>query len=667
MNITGHVYIFLALPLLLLLTACPDPSTPQATLQPPAGFTATPGDGQVNLVWQASEVKDLAQYVIKLESEGDVPEDIVVTAPATGTTVKQLTNDKSYSFRIAVETKAKKRSDFSEAITATPKAPPPTNGEDKPKVATPTGLAVIAGDARVTVTWNANSDADLKGYTLFWGTAPDTLGESKPVDAPTTTTTVEGLTNGTTYFFALEAENTKGEKSARSTIETATPAAVLVQPAIESVVIEGYGPSLQARQGAAFVLNVKGQRLGNLSAATLGTLSAKVLMNTETDVGLELTIPHGQPPGFLALALTTGNGTATKNNAVEVTEISVAKSDKFKPSDTNPGTKERPFFTVTKALSVAASGDTVLLGAGTYEAGEAWPPNTGLTPNVPDGVTIVGVARNSVILQGPGLETATSALSFAGSASVRNLTVREFNRGLLHIFLDPDTQVLGGNLVLENLELSENHEGMFASRAFSVTIKDSTFLFNGSSGSGSGLALFDFADASLQSTTFTGNTYGLYASGARSVVLNNVTAEQSDLDGVHLENIYSSTLNNVVTVDNKNGVYVFNPGEASFALRSSILSDNKERGIVIAGGAYAQWDLGTSPALGGNFLLDNKSCQLSDQRDANTGVTINAEGNNLGGAAVAAGTYSASKTENGVCLWEIFRPGNSIKVSGIGF
>ncbi len=661
-----HVYIFLALPLLLFLTACPESSGPEITLQIPTGLTATAGDGQVNLVWQASTEKDLAKYVIKLESEGDLSTDIFVVAPATGTTVKQLANDKSYRFQIAIETTAKKRSVFSAAISATPKTSPPDGGE--PKVATPTGLAVVAGDASVTVTWNANSETDLKGYTLFWGTAPQALSENKVLEL-VTTTTILGLTNGTTYFFTLEAQNKVGEKSLPSLIETATPSMIVTQPAIDSVVIEGYGSSLQVRQGATFVLSIKGQRLDHFSSATLGTLAAKMLINTPTDMSLEFTLPHGQAPGFLGLSLITDNGTATKNNAIEVTEISVAKSDKFKPSDSNPGTKERPFLTLTKALSVAASGDTVLLGAGEYGEGETWPPNTGLSPNVADGVTILGVAQNVVLLEGPGAETTTAALNFAGSATIRNLTVSNFSFGLVYVF-PPEEQGYGGNLILENLTVSENYVGMYAYAPSNVTISNSSFVFNALNSGGVGLQLADFADARVRNTTFSGNTYGIYAYRARSLVLDTVTAEGSDLDGLFFEDISYCDLARVRAINNKgNGISATSSPQIdmSFKMEYSDISNNDKNGLVIAGGQDASWDLGSNTVGGGNnTLAGNTGWQLLDDREANTGVPIKAEGNIMGGTFVIPGTYTATTSAgleqqlNGVKLWRISRQGNSI-------
>ena len=332
--------------------------------------------------------------------------------PATGTIIKGLNNDKSYSFKIAAENKSSKRSAYSASISATPKAPTTGGGGNDPKVATPTGLSASAGDARVTLTWNANSEADLKGYTLYWGTQPNTLSEKRFVSTGTTTTELASLSNNTTYFFALEAENTKGEKSERSNIETGTPSAVPTQPVIESASIENNGSSLQVRQGQIFVLLIKGQRLSGIMSATLGNLNSTVLPSTtDTDAALAFAIPNGQPLGSLDLSITTGNGTANKNQVVEVTEITVSKRNKLDGTpagdDSNPGTRERPLKTLTKALSIASSGDIIFLGVGTYSDGEIWPIEQGgflpkITPNVAAGVTIVGQIKDQVILEGPG-------------------------------------------------------------------------------------------------------------------------------------------------------------------------------------------------------------------------------------------------------------------------
>ena len=665
-------------PFLLLLTACPDPKTPEVLPAIPKGLIATAGDKQITLAWQANSETDLKSYLLTIESSGDKSETVSVAVPATGTIIKGLNNDKNYSFKIAAENKSSKRSAYSASISATPKAPT-TGGGGDPKVAPPTGLSASAGDARVTLTWNANSEADLKGYTLYWGTQPNTLSEKRFVNVGTTTTEVASLSNNTTYFFALEAENTKGEKSERSNIETGTPSAVPTQPVIESVTINGNGSSLQVRQGLTFVVTVTGQRLATVMDLTLGEVSPNVLSNSETELKLELSLPHGYPLGFMDMSVTTGNGTATKAKALEVTEISVAKSDRFSPSDTNFGTREKPFKTLTKALSIASGGDIIFLGVGTYSDGETWPVEQGgfppkVTHNVPAGVTIVGQIKDQVILEGPGQgQGGVSALVFTSSAAVRNLTVTQFTRALVHVY-NPTEPCCDGNISLENLNVFQNLDGFLSYQANTVNIKNCSFSINGNGGTGgSGVYLSEYGDVAITDTVIEDNVYGLYATGGRSLVLSNVISQKNLEDGFNLGDHTVAQLDNIKALENgDDGVDVVND-EGEFRMRSSELSDNKGTGMTITGGSFgfASIDLGsyagTPQDLGNNTLIGNTGWQIYDFRDPNTGNTIKAEGNIIGGFPIIPGTYIAtdvvgglSQVENGVLLWKIEQEGNSI-------
>jgi methionine-rich copper-binding protein CopC len=86
---------------------------------------------------------------------------------------------------------------------------------------TPTGLVATPADGQVALTWQANSDADVAGYTLYMGTAQDKL---EPQDFTTTNSkTITGLTNSTTYFFAVDAVDTANNHSSQSQIVSATP------------------------------------------------------------------------------------------------------------------------------------------------------------------------------------------------------------------------------------------------------------------------------------------------------------------------------------------------------------------------------------------------------------------------------------------------------------
>ncbi|MCA9839099.1 MAG: Ig-like domain-containing protein [Trueperaceae bacterium] len=91
--------------------------------------------------------------------------------------------------------------------------------------ATPSNLFVAPGDSKVMVNWTANSEADLKSYTLYWGSAADALNESKSVNAPDVEAEINGLINGTSYFVALDAVDKSGNASAKTEVAEAKPTA----------------------------------------------------------------------------------------------------------------------------------------------------------------------------------------------------------------------------------------------------------------------------------------------------------------------------------------------------------------------------------------------------------------------------------------------------------
>jgi hypothetical protein len=81
--------------------------------------------------------------------------------------------------------------------------------------APPAGLVATPGNGKVTLTWRKVNDLDLKGYEVYYGSAPHTYlgtgatqGDS-PLDAgPATTLEVDGLENGSLYYFAVVAYDT---------------------------------------------------------------------------------------------------------------------------------------------------------------------------------------------------------------------------------------------------------------------------------------------------------------------------------------------------------------------------------------------------------------------------------------------------------------------------
>ncbi len=68
---------------------------------------------------------------------------------------------------------------------------------------TPTGLTVTPADKQLTINWTANAKP-VDGYKVYWGTTSDNYSEFIDV-GKTTSYTITGLTNGTTYYITVTA------------------------------------------------------------------------------------------------------------------------------------------------------------------------------------------------------------------------------------------------------------------------------------------------------------------------------------------------------------------------------------------------------------------------------------------------------------------------------
>lgn len=95
-------------------------------------------------------------------------------------------------------------------LTFATAAPPDTTAP-----APPANVQAAAGDGAFTLSWDAGSEDDLAGVTVYWGETAGALGSALFVPAPGTEATVGDLENGATYAYALEAEDLAGNRSAR--------------------------------------------------------------------------------------------------------------------------------------------------------------------------------------------------------------------------------------------------------------------------------------------------------------------------------------------------------------------------------------------------------------------------------------------------------------------
>jgi parallel beta-helix repeat protein len=114
--------------------------------------------------------------------------------------------------------------------------------------------------------------------------------------------------------------------------------------------------------------------------------------------------------------------------AASVSSATVWVVDNTAPNclDTGPGTASQPFCTIAKGGQVAASGDTVLVRAGTYAGTSVNPTNSGVTFSANPGVTISGGSkafaisnRSNVVISGFTISgTSSYGISVSGGSNV---------------------------------------------------------------------------------------------------------------------------------------------------------------------------------------------------------------------------------------------------------
>jgi fibronectin type 3 domain-containing protein len=187
-------------------------ATPVAPPPPavPTGLVATAGNAQVMLTWNASS--GAASYNVKRSTTSGSGYQTVGSPRTTSFTNTGLTNGTPYYYVVTAIDSSGESGPSSQA-SATPTAPA------QPPLA-PTGLTATAGNAQVSLTWNASS-----GATSYHVKRSTTNGSGyAQVATPTTTSFADsGLTNGTTYYYVVTAVNSAGESS-NSNQASATPA-----------------------------------------------------------------------------------------------------------------------------------------------------------------------------------------------------------------------------------------------------------------------------------------------------------------------------------------------------------------------------------------------------------------------------------------------------------
>jgi putative cell wall-binding protein len=195
-------------------SAATAPVTPNGVPGAPTNVAAVAGDERVTVTWSPPTTTGgsaISSYTVTASPGG---RSASTNGSGRSATVTGLTNGTAYTFTV--------RATNSQGTG--PAASPPAAVTPYGEPRAPTGVTATAGDRSATVRWTAPSanGSPITSYrvTASPGTRTATVGGS------TTTATVTGLTNGTSYTFRVTATNARGTGPASAPSNSVRPAAI---------------------------------------------------------------------------------------------------------------------------------------------------------------------------------------------------------------------------------------------------------------------------------------------------------------------------------------------------------------------------------------------------------------------------------------------------------
>ena len=208
---------------------------------------------------------------------------------------------------------------------------------------TPQNLSATAGEGQVKLIWSANTEADLKGYTIHYGTDAGNLSSNTFASKPGSSKTITGLSNGTKYFFAIDAEDGAGNKSGRSSTVNATPKDVSTPTLLSSSPFNGstnVAPSSKVVFKFSEPMNTdKSKPIRPCTALALsdfdsfcGTLESAVWSNNDTKLTLSYLAAGGGLGNKAALSFSFETAEDKAGNVMPITQFAFNVGDAIAPA-----------------------------------------------------------------------------------------------------------------------------------------------------------------------------------------------------------------------------------------------------------------------------------------------------------------------------------------------
>jgi hypothetical protein len=194
---------------------------------------------------------------------------------------------------------------------------------------------VFAGSA--TVSWNANTEPDLAGYKIYYGTAPrsgacPTGGYPNVQNVGNVTTyTFNNLTNGVTYYFSVTAYDTSNNESTCSAeVSKVIPAADTTPPTISSVTASSITSS-----GATITWTTNENSDSQVEYGLTASYGSQTTLNTSMVVSHSQAISGLSASTLYHYRVKSKDAAGNQSNSIDYTFTTLGLPDTTPPSAIN--------------------------------------------------------------------------------------------------------------------------------------------------------------------------------------------------------------------------------------------------------------------------------------------------------------------------------------------
>ena len=197
----------------------------------PRNVRATPGVQKITVTWTANTEPELTGYeILRFTDPTHETPDKTFSSVLTTYVDTPVTADHPFVYRVRAVGIANVKSELSSPVSA-------QATEAAPVLAAPRNVRASAGIGHITITWSANTEAELIGYRVLRYTDPAQTQAEATFMTVQTTYVDSPLVSGQTYVYRVQALGTNNEESERSLYASATVSADQSPPGAPSDLI----------------------------------------------------------------------------------------------------------------------------------------------------------------------------------------------------------------------------------------------------------------------------------------------------------------------------------------------------------------------------------------------------------------------------------------------